>query len=309
VDNRSAGQSMPRHSALLYSEPANFSAAAAEFAAGADSAGAPLFVAATGDNLAAFAPFAEGNGRHVRLADLSGQNANPGRIFGLIRNFVQEHPGRPVRCWQDVGWPGRSADGLTEAIKYEALFGRAFAGLPVTVLCSYDTRLGEGALADAERLHSSVLRGGRWRPRTHAGDQAAARPDPPLGSPPAGAATLTFRDDQAGVRGFAAARARAAGLSPGRIADLTIAVGELAGNTLVHTSGQGTLAIWVAGDELIFQVSDTGCIKDPLAGTLRPEPAAGSRRGLWLVHQIGDLVQTRTGPSGTTTRVLMRLPA
>ena len=314
MDNGSAGQSGPSHGghshgALLYSAVANFSAAAEQFIAGAEDVGAPLFIAATEENLAAFAPFANGRTRHIRFTDLTGQSADPGRIFGLIRTFVEEHPGRPVRCWQDVGWRDRSADGLTEAIRYEALFGHAFAGLPVTVLCSYDTGLGDGMLAEAERLHSSVLRGGRWRRRAHTAREAAgARFDPPLSSPPGEAATLTFRDDQAGVRGFAAARARDAGLPPGRVVDLTIAVGELAGNTLAHTSGEGRLTIWATADELVFQVSDTGYIRDPLAGTLRPEPAAaGNRRGLWLVHQIGDLVQTRTGPSGTTTRVHLRL--
>ncbi len=308
MNNGSAAQSMPSHGALLYSEPANVSDAVAEFIAGAEDDGTPLFVAATGENLAAFAQLADGHRKHVRLTDLTGQSADPGRIFGLIRAFVEQHPGQPVRCWQDVGWPDRSPEGLTEAIRYEALFGHAFAGLPVKVLCSYHVGLGEGPLAEAERLHTSVLRGGRWQPHANwTGDAEGIGLDPPLSSPPGRAAMLTFRDDQAGARRFAAAWARDVGLPPGRVADLTIAVGELAGNTLVHTSGEGRLAIWVAGGELVFQVSDAGYIKDPLAGTLRPQAAADGRRGLWLVHQIGDLVQTRTGPSGTTIRVHMHL--
>ena len=54
------------------------------------------------------------------------------------------------------------------------------------------------------------------------------------------------------------------------------------------------------------QVSDSGRIRDPLAGRVRPEPDARGGRGLWLVNQLCDLVQIRTGSSGTTVRVQAR---
>jgi hypothetical protein len=90
--------------------------------------------------------------------------------------------------------------------------------------------------------------------------------------------------------------------------DLVLAVGELAANTLAHTSGRGTFVIWRTGSEVVCQVSDSGQIADPLVGTFRPDPAATtSRRGLWLVNEVADLVQIRTGPAGTTVRVHMRI--
>lgn len=129
-----------------------------------------------------------------------------------------------------------------------------------------------------------------------------------LSTPPAGAVTLTYRQDQRAVRRFAASRARLAGLSPDRATDLVIAVAELAANTLAHTSGPGTLTVWVADGELICQVQDSGEIIDPLAGRRRPDPTDPSRgRGLWVVRQVCDLVEMRTGPSGTTIRLHMRL--
>jgi hypothetical protein len=36
-----------------------------------------------------------------------------------------------------------------------------------------------------------------------------------------------------------------------------------------------------------------------------PDPDPESGRGLWLVNQLCDLVQIRSGPSGTTIRVHM----
>jgi anti-sigma regulatory factor (Ser/Thr protein kinase) len=130
----------------------------------------------------------------------------------------------------------------------------------------------------------------------------------PLSTPPPGAVTLAYRHDQRAVRRFAADRARLAGLSPERTTDLVIAVAEVAANTLAHTSGPGILTVWVADGDLICQIQDSGQITDPRAGTRRPDAADPSRgRGLWLVHQVCDLVEMRTGPGGTTTRLHMRL--
>jgi anti-sigma regulatory factor (Ser/Thr protein kinase) len=137
--------------------------------------------------------------------------------------------------------------------------------------------------------------------RTDAAARADARREPPPGT-----AVRSYREDQSGLRLFAAEQARRAGLSEQRVRDLVIAVGELAGNTLVHTAGPGTFALWAAGGEVICQIQDGGWIKDPLAGTTCPDPAApGGGRGLWIVRQLCDRVEIRTGPAGTTFRLHM----
>jgi anti-sigma regulatory factor (Ser/Thr protein kinase) len=88
-----------------------------------------------------------------------------------------------------------------------------------------------------------------------------------------------------------------------------LAVGELTANTLAHTSGSGALTMWATRMAVTCQVRDSGHIIDPLAGQLRPGPAVpGGGRGLWVVHQLCDLVQMRSGADGTTIRVHMRLP-
>src|SRR6266513_95000 len=131
--------------------------------------------------------------------------------------------------------------------------------------------------------------------------------DGPLSTPPDDAEVLRYRAGLAQVRKFTAARARRAGLPPRRVNDLVIAVAELAANTLVHTSGPGTLTLWVTDDEVICQVQDQGQITDPHAGMIRPAPdAPGGGRGLWVVHRACDRVEIRTGPTGTTVRVHMR---
>jgi anti-sigma regulatory factor (Ser/Thr protein kinase) len=129
----------------------------------------------------------------------------------------------------------------------------------------------------------------------------------PLSKPPDGAEVLRYQASLAGVREFTAARAPRAGLAPRQVSDLVLAVSELAANTLAHTSGPGTLTMWVTDDEVICQVHDHGQITDPLAGTVRPAPDfPDGGRGLWVVHQVCDRVEIRTGRAGTTVRVHMR---
>jgi anti-sigma regulatory factor (Ser/Thr protein kinase) len=110
-----------------------------------------------------------------------------------------------------------------------------------------------------------------------------------------------------GIREFTAALAHRAGLRAHRVSDLVIAVAELAANTLAHAGGPGTVTIWITNDEVVCQVQDQGQITNPLAGKVRPAPdAPGGGRGLWLVHQVCDHVEIRSGQYGTTVRLHMR---
>ena len=130
--------------------------------------------------------------------------------------------------------------------------------------------------------------------------------DGPLSTPPDDAEVLRYRASLAEVRKFTAARARRAGFPPRRVNDLVTAVAELAANTLVHTSGPGTLTVWVTDDEIICQVQDQGQINDPQAGMARPAPdAPGGGRGLWVVSEVCEQIEISTGQDGTTVRVHM----
>ncbi len=143
--------------------------------------------------------------------------------------------------------------------------------------------------------------------RPASGD-APATGDLPLTSPPADAPAIGYRDELAAVRQFTAIQARQAGLPPGRVIDLVIAVNELASNTLAHTAGPGSLIIWSTLREVICQISDTGHITDPLAGTPpSPSDLPGAHMGLWVVQQICDLAEIQTSPAGTTIRLHMLL--
>ena len=299
-----------RHGAFFYRTPAEFAAAVLGFVQDGVDAGDAVLVAATGPSLVQLRAQLDGLSERVTWADMAGTGVNPRRITATMRAFADDHDGQPLRYVQEPAWPARPPAELCEVIRHEALVNLALSGMPASVLCAYDTRLEPAALASAERVHPLLVRQGHWQP-SRAYSPAVLVPrecDQPLGLPPASAPVLTYREDQAAVRRFAAEHASQAGMPDDRVMDLVIAIGELAGNTLVHTRGPGTLALWVTGGEFIAQLHDGGEIADPLAGSSRPDPAApGGGRGLWVVHQLCDLVEIRSGPAGTTTRLHMRL--
>ncbi|HEY1706203.1 MAG TPA: ATP-binding protein [Trebonia sp.] len=127
----------------------------------------------------------------------------------------------------------------------------------------------------------------------------------PLPPPPGGAASFSFRSDLSRVRALVLARALEVGLTRGRASDLVLAVSEVAANTLRHTSAPGTLTMWHDDDEIVCEVHDEGVITDPLAGRRRPAPDAAGGHGLWLIYQVCDLVELRSGTAGTTIRMHM----
>jgi anti-sigma regulatory factor (Ser/Thr protein kinase) len=99
----------------------------------------------------------------------------------------------------------------------------------------------------------------------------------------------------------------AAGLTAARANDLMLAVSEVAANTLRHTRSHGTLDIWHDQYEVVCEIRDSGTITDPLAGRRMPPADAAGGHGLWLVHQVCDLVELRSDSRGTTVRMHMAI--
>ena len=299
------------HAALPYRQPSELEAAAYQFAEDAARAGAALLIACNSPSLSRIRPQLASIG-HVTWTDTSDLGANPGRMIHAISRFAAQHAGRPTWCVQEAAWPARPEDDLWEVIRYEALMNLALTG-HVRVLCPYYAGLPPAVFSCAESIHPLTAANGSWQPSPRYRDRDGQPAIPagceqPLPPPPGDARVVSFRDELASVRGVVSADARAAGLPSSRASDMVLAVGELTANTLAHTRGPGTLTVWATGDEMICQVRDSGHITDPLAGQLRPGPAKESGgRGLWVVHQLCDLVQIRSGPAGTTIRVHMRL--
>jgi anti-sigma regulatory factor (Ser/Thr protein kinase) len=236
--------------------------------------------------------------------DIDQLGRNPGRIITTMLDFASRHGGRPLRYVTEPVRAGRPAAANVEGARHEALVGLALAELGATVLCLYDGQLDPATLSCARQSHPFLLTGGQPEssPAYLGPGVMPAYCDRPLTPPPAGAASLSYRTDLRPVRVQVTNCAREAGLGDDRTADLVLAASEIAANTLRHTSGGGTLRVWQTPEELICQITDSGHIGDPLAGRRRPA-SDSSGQGLWVVNQVCDLVELRSGPDGTTIRM------
>jgi anti-sigma regulatory factor (Ser/Thr protein kinase) len=293
------------HCAVFYDSAAGFASNVQSFAG--DGGGTPMLVAAPGPSLRRLRDHLGDTGARWRWADMTTIGANPARIIPAIRAFADSHHGRAVRCVIEALWVGRTAEQSRETVRHEALVNQAFLGLPVNILCAYDTALAGAAVA--ELTHPVLIRDGTRCASTgyDAGRVFPEGYDEPFEPVPGDAAPLDYGRNLRAVRAFASEHARLAGMAVERIRDLIIAVGELVANTYGHTRGGGVLSVWVADEELICQVRDSGHIADPLAGRQLPAPGSSGGMGLWVVHQLCDLVEIRTGPGDTCIRLHMRL--
>jgi anti-sigma regulatory factor (Ser/Thr protein kinase) len=99
----------------------------------------------------------------------------------------------------------------------------------------------------------------------------------------------------------------AEGLDENSTDDLVLCVDEMVSNSLLHGGGSGVLRMWREPTEVLCEISDAGSITDPLVGRENPAVDRLGGRGLWLANQLCDLVQVRSGGSGTVVRLHVHL--
>jgi anti-sigma regulatory factor (Ser/Thr protein kinase) len=139
----------------------------------------------------------------------------------------------------------------------------------------------------------------------YAYSEQPARPfEQALASPQAPVRELAFTAEQLGsLRRVLSGWAVEHDLGAQATEELVLAVNELATNSIRYGGGEGKLLSWPEGEALVCEIQDAGHIEDPLIGRSRPAPNEHTGRGLWLVHQLCDLVQIHSTPSGTAVRV------
>lgn len=305
-----AGSDGLSHHALFYRDQREYLASITDFARGGMARDEPVLIAIPGRNGRLVGDQLSEVSRQVTVADMAEAGRNPARIISVVWEFIDHHPGRRIRFIAEPAWPGRSAAELREASRHEALVNLAFAGAAASMLCLYDAgRLGNSVVRMARRTHPATVTGGLLEASSRYGgpESMPAECDSPLPPPPAGAEMLSYRTDLRPMRRLVERHACSSGLSRDRAASLVLAASELAANTLRHAGAGGTLHIWHTQLEIVCQVEDQGWIADPLAGRRR-RPAAERGHGLWVVNQVCDLVELRTGQGGTTVRLHMRRP-
>jgi anti-sigma regulatory factor (Ser/Thr protein kinase) len=302
-----------RHEALLYAGEDDFADRVGGFVREGVDAGEPVLVAVSGSKIDLLRRMLGGAGRSVTFVDMDALGTNPARILPAWRTFAEPHvsAGRQVRGVGEPISPGRSAAELIECHRHEALLNLAFDGGGAWwLVCPYDTSaLPADVIAEAHCTHPLVWGERRGQPSAeYRGRFASAGPfDAPLPDPPATAEETHFTI--AGLRAVRAAVADAArgwGLPEPRVADLILAAGEVAANSVRHGGGGGSMRVWFDAGCAVCEIRDAGFIAQPLAGREPPDAGSAGGYGLWLVNQVCDLVQVRSSPAGTAVRLLVR---
>ena len=273
------------------------------FIRGGVEAGEPVLVAVAERKIGLLRSELGAEAGAVEFVDMLALGRNPGRIIAAWRTFVAEHDGegRGARGVGEPVWPRRSDAELGECDRHESLLNLAFDGASdFALLCPYDAAaLDEEILGGARANHPLVSERGSTRRNDAYLDPGAGRSAlaGALSAPPAEAEELGFGAAHLQmVRRFVWERASDAGLEPARQADLVLAVNELAENSIGYGGGGGSLRVWRDSGSLVCEVADGGSIEDPLVGRERPAPTLEAGRGLWLVHELCDLVQFAAGP-------------
>ncbi len=298
-----------RHEALLYRGDDELLASTLEFVEEGLALDQPVMVAVVSSRLAPLRD-AVGADAPVRWVDMAELGANPGRILPAWRAFVDEHGGRPVRGVGEPVWAGRRPAEVVECQLHEALLNVAVEpDVPLWLRCPYDAAaLDDDVLAEVSRSHPALVEDGRYSGSRHYGGVehvgALFRAGLPEPEAEGSVEELAFdRADLPGLRSRVFAAAGTAGLGAERSAELALTLTEATTNSVRHGGGSGVLRVWEQDGALVCEVRDDGRLEDPLAGRRQPPPDAEGGRGLWLVHQLGDLVQVRSGEQGTVVRV------
>jgi anti-sigma regulatory factor (Ser/Thr protein kinase) len=117
------------------------------------------------------------------------------------------------------------------------------------------------------------------------------------------------RDGLYALRAAVAAHASHLGAVPERVAHLVIVASELASNAVRHGGGTGRLRLWLAGDRLWCEVSDTGTgiVNPETAGSTVPSALAAGGRGLWIVRRLSSEVRIESSRYRTTVTATLPL--
>ncbi len=298
------------HEAFFYAGADQFCAAATSFIRTGLTADEDVLVMVPGAKVDLVRSALGSDGARVTFADMSQVGRNPARIIPAWREFVGRcaSDGRGVRGIGEPIWAGRTPAEVAECQRHESLLNVAFAGdRAMTLMCPYDVDALDPALIDAARSsHPVVTEHGRQSDSgTYLGlDGWRFVGTEPLPEPAVAPEEFAFDLDQLrALRSLAARRAAEFGLSDDRASEFVLAVDEVATNSVRHGGGAGLLRIWPDGDSLVCEIRDTGRIEAPLVGRVHPTLDDEYGRGLWLVNQLCDLVETRSSAAGTVIRL------
>jgi anti-sigma regulatory factor (Ser/Thr protein kinase) len=302
------------HEAFFYSGDEEFAAGTLPFIREGLDASEPVLVALDRPKIDRLREELGPDAERVGFVDMRALGVNPARILPAWLQFVATHDlnGSSPQGLRGIGepvWPGRDTSELVECEHHESLLNLAFdGGRAWSLRCPYDVDgLDDEVVEAAMRTHPHVVENGVRRVSEAYVDAASAGAPfhGDLAAPPHDALEVAFTDggELGAIRRLVAERCAIAGLSDERTGAAVTAVNELAGNSIRHGPGGGTLRIWEDDGALVAEVRNPGTISEPLVGRREPPPRQLGGRGIWLANQLCDLVQIRTVPEGTVIRI------
>ncbi|WKU47214.1 MEDS domain-containing protein [Streptomyces sp. VNUA116] len=327
------------HHACLYGSDAEFLAMAVPFVRDGLAAGEPVLAATTPANIELLREALGESAHHLDTAETAHFGRRPvDRVAAFLRYHERRaRPGRRTRMIAEPVWAGRSARQTAEWKRMEAGLNVLLAGLPVWMVCPYDTRVVPGDVVEAAvATHPVRLDGERQAPcasYTDPAAYAAALEVPAAAScAPPSAARTGPTDDAAVLRLLARERAAGAGLTGARLALAELAVHEAAAYLLTPEDARVTLRAWEEPGAVVYELRRTerdgggvgrgargerertgpgggltvpDAAVPPFAGYRPPAPAGdahGAEDGLWLARCLGDSLEVRArGPETVLT--------
>ena len=303
-----------RHEALVYRDDDEFLDGVLSFVGEAVVCEEPVLVAVCEERIQLLKRALGARAERVQFSDMRELGSNPARIIPAWQAFLaaQAPEGRPVRGVGEPVWHGRSPAELSECGLHESLLNLAFEGGQAwRLLCPYDAgALEQRVIRAAERNHPLLSCDGEYRSSESYCpiDERAEVLEGALPVPAQEPQELAVGPgDLVGMRTSISRWAIDAGLGADRSEQLQLAVSEVATNSIRYGGGRGLVQMWSESHGLVCEIRDRGRIEDPLVGCIRPSPSQVSGRGLWLVNQLCDLVQIRSGPAGSVVRLHMHL--
>jgi len=152
-----------RHSLLTYGSEDEFQAATTPFLAQGIERSEPVLAVTTPSRIELLRDSLDAIAGDVEFADSIAWLTSPNDALDRFRTFVKqklEAGATWIRILGEPIWAGRSDAEIVAWTRFESLFNLAFASMPISVVCPYDTRaVSEEVVANAHRTHPVVAHG------------------------------------------------------------------------------------------------------------------------------------------------------
>lgn len=299
------------HEALLFGDDGVLLERCVPFAREAVASGQPVLLMASERTRAVLRAGLGADSKHLEVLGNAEQRWLGGHetLLAYARDFRGvARSGVPWRLIAEPVWLARPEG--QEWHRFESACNHLLESVPYYSLCLHDRRrLGGDVLSMVRRTHPLICdEQGLHHSHDFVEPRVLVPSLEPRWSPVPGDARHVEVAAAREGRVFAAVMAERAGLE-GRRGEVELAVGELVANSLA-LCGTATVDSWRDGSHLVVQVGDRGRSPvDPLAGYCLPAAVRESGRGLWLARALADDATLRSGPCGTSVRLLFALPS